>query len=185
MACSQEPSVGSAYSNRPPTYCFLRESLPAVICSLHHLPETFPHCLSLRRAAPTNTSHSKLPYSTSFHTAQSSPPIASFFLITFSWLRASLRAVPNAWDNLWLMFSKEPPPQIRPHPACCVSYGHHSVSCLTPFQRGGSDLLNSEQHPLFLQSYITVCECASLQVPPELWWAVNGTVLYKISYCHL
>lgn len=192
MACSQEPSVGSSYSNRPPTYCFLRESLPGVICSLHHLPEMFPHSLSLRRSAPTNTSRFKLPCSTSFHAAQSSPPIASFFLITFSWLRAPLRAVPNAWDNLWLMFSKQPPPQIRPHPSVlCFSYW--ASFCLVPstFPKRRLWLAWQWTAPLFLQSYITVCECATLQVPPELcMWAASlctklDTVIYKQmeKYC--
>lgn len=73
---------------------------------------------------PLPTSHFKLSCSTScsFHAAQSSL-IASFFFITFSWHRAFFRAVPSAWDNLWLMFSKQPPPQIRPHPSrLCFSY---------------------------------------------------------------
>jgi len=153
LACSQEPSVGSTYSNGPPTYCFLRESLPAVICSLHHLPETFPHSSCLHRAALSNTSAFNLPCSTSCscHAAQSPPHVASSFFITFSWLCAVFLAVPNAWDNLWLMFSKQPPPQIRLHPSvlCFLLFGAIPIHAIRPPRGKGSDLL-TEQHHQFL-----------------------------------
>lgn len=151
MACSQEPSVGSTHSNGPPTYCFLRESLPTVICSLHHLPETFPHS---HRAALSNTSAFNLPCSTSCscHAARSPPHVASSFFITFSWLFALFLAVPNAWDNLWLMFSKQPPPQIRLHPSvlCFLLFSTIPTDALTSSPSKGPNLELTEQHHQFL-----------------------------------